>query len=236
MNADDCHDVMLAYVAGCCDEGERTHIERLLAAGDITAQAAYAEAMSVIHAVPLAIAPMAPPPELRKRVLKRCKCNPFAGYRWALYSVTGLAACLAVALITVMTRAKEVRTHWTDEQRVMASPTVHFARLDTTPVSNSSQSRGYGRMLYCPVTKMYELQVFNLQPPPPGRVYELWLITADQKKLPAKTFKISKEGRGTVMVDMPQAGAIAAAAVTDEPEGGSQTPTGTILLTGALGD
>ena len=235
MNAADCHDVMLAYVAGCCDETERVHIERLLAAGDVTAQAAYAEAISVMHAVPLAIDPIAPPPELRKRVLKRCNCKPFAAYLWAIYGVTGLAACLAVILVLAMTRPDEARKHWADEQRVMASPTVQFARLDVRPVSNGNKPHGYGRMLYCSVTKMYELQVFDLDPPPPGKVYELWLITEDQKKLPGKTFKVTQDGRGAVMVDMPQAGAIAAAAITDEPEGGSQTPTGTILLTGTLG-
>lgn len=248
MSAQDLHDLMLVYVAGCADADECRRVEIWLASGDGTAHAAYAEAMTVVHAVPLAIESIDPPAHLRGRLISRC--DGTAGkvpaitthgathniFRWPLYGMTAIAACLAVALGLSMFRHDADASHWQNVQRVMASPDVNFARMDVVPVSagGTQSARGaYGRVLYCPNTKQYEVHVFDLAPPPPGRVYELWLITSDKKPLPAGTFNV-KANRGMIMATLPPGTNVIMAAITDEPDGGSATPTGKMQLTGAL--
>jgi anti-sigma-K factor RskA len=74
--------------------------------------------------------------------------------------------------------------------------------------------------------------------PPAGRdrTYELWLITDDDRKVPAGTFDVDTEGSGMLRLEIPEGvGTIVAAAVTDEPAGGSAQPTGTIRLLGVIG-
>lgn len=76
---------------------------------------------------------------------------------------------------------------------------------------------------------------FRLKPVPQGRAYQLWFIR-DGKPVPSVTFKPESTGRMTVeQVPVPTGGKVSAAAVTLEPETGSQQPTSPILLVGSLG-
>ena len=82
-----------------------------------------------------------------------------------------------------------------------------------------------------------EWQVYTagLKPLPEGRTYELWFITPAQEKIAAGTFDVNERGEGELRASVP-AGleVIALAAVTDEPVGGSQQPTGSIHLVGEV--
>jgi anti-sigma-K factor RskA len=78
------------------------------------------------------------------------------------------------------------------------------------------------------------LNATGLKPAPPGRTYQLWWIR-DGKPVPSVTFDIDAAGAGLVKgVSVPTDGELSAAAVTEEPAGGSQQPTSPILLVGAL--
>jgi anti-sigma-K factor RskA len=78
------------------------------------------------------------------------------------------------------------------------------------------------------------LNAAGLRPPPPGRTYQLWWIR-DGKPVPSVTFDVEPGGTGLVKgVSVPTDGELSAAAVTEEPAGGSQQPTSPILLAGAL--
>jgi anti-sigma-K factor RskA len=70
----------------------------------------------------------------------------------------------------------------------------------------------------------------DLPPPPEGKVYELWAI-AGGKPLPAGLFTVDPEGKGRLTV-APLAGvtAVDVFAVTLEPAGGVQSPTGAMYL------
>ena len=79
------------------------------------------------------------------------------------------------------------------------------------------------------------LHGYRLKPVPPGRAYQLWFIR-DGKPVPSVTFKPEATGHAKVeQVDVPTDGKVSAAAITVEPETGSQRPTSPILLVGALG-
>ncbi|SRR6266540_3368391 len=74
----------------------------------------------------------------------------------------------------------------------------------------------------------------NLPPLRPGRVYQLWVVTA-QAPISAGLLRPDADGRVTAVVntpaDLPQPVAMA---VTDEPEGGVPAPTGDRYLVGSV--
>ncbi len=73
--------------------------------------------------------------------------------------------------------------------------------------------------------------VAGLPAPAPGKTYQLWLI---RKRSPAIVsggiFKPDAQGSAVIQVDA--ASAVGTVAVTEEPDGGSKTPTGPKLLIG----
>jgi len=78
------------------------------------------------------------------------------------------------------------------------------------------------------------LNAVGLKPLPAGRAYQLWWIR-DGNPVPSVTFDIEPGGTALVKgVSVPTDGELSAAAVTEEPAGGSQQPTSPILLAGAL--
>jgi len=68
-------------------------------------------------------------------------------------------------------------------------------------------------------------------PPPPGKVYELWTISAGQPR-PAGLFTVDASGRATHPV-APTRSPVDVFAVTLEPEGGVPAPTGPMVLASA---
>ncbi|HEY6947745.1 MAG TPA: anti-sigma factor [Gemmatimonadales bacterium] len=78
------------------------------------------------------------------------------------------------------------------------------------------------------------LHASKLKPVPRGRTYQLWFIQ-DGKPVPSVTFDVAPGGEAIVsQVAVPSQGLVSAAAVTEEPSGGSPQPTTPVLLVGAL--
>jgi len=78
----------------------------------------------------------------------------------------------------------------------------------------------------------------GLKPAAPGKTYELWFVSSDQKtKVAAGSFDPTPDGRATLDTKVPAniAEQVTIGAVTDEPAGGSDAqPTGSFQLLGAL--
>ena len=83
-----------------------------------------------------------------------------------------------------------------------------------------------------PKSHTIDFAVAGLLPPPPGKTYELWVVTQDQKKLPIGTFNVNAEGEGFLEATTPTT-AVALFAVTDEPKF-VQSPTGKFQLLGKI--
>ena len=78
------------------------------------------------------------------------------------------------------------------------------------------------------------LQVAGLPVPPPGKEYELWWIGAKSGPVKAALFAPSAQGDATVTSTLPPAGEqLLASAITLEPAGGVDKPTGAMYLKGA---
>ena len=164
--------------------------------------------------------------------------------RWFAYGATAVAAGLAIALTLQVQKNQSMSQQLADAavvdagfRHVGSSPFVRFAKLtsDTGATPDTNESSSVGRVLFCPVSRQYQLMVFRMTPPPQGRVYEMWLMTADKKTVvPAGTFTVDARGSATHYVKADNKIDWSIAAVTDEPTGGSPTPTGSIHLVGSL--
>lgn len=137
------------------------------------------------------------------------------------------------------TRQRESETLQREMETLKREAATARALLDTqnlTLVSLPPKEPGqaHGRILFDVANRTWHVRVFDLKPLPPGKTYELWFITPDQKKIPAGTFDVDPDGNGSIMVSVPDNVQVALTAITDEPVGGSPQPTGTVQLAGQI--
>ena len=76
----------------------------------------------------------------------------------------------------------------------------------------------------------------NLPPLPAGRVYQLWVASPDGQRMSAGLLTwTDKAGNGYTLIKCPETlSRWQSFGVTEEPSGGSQTPTGSRLLGGPI--
>ena len=113
---------------------------------------------------------------------------------------------------------------------VLTAPTAQRVTLTTgkTPPAPSA------RAVYLASRGALVLQASNMQPLPPNKTYELWVIPASGAPIPAGTFQPDASGSGSVVMPwIPQGVQAKAFGITVENAGGSQTPTMPIILSGA---
>jgi anti-sigma-K factor RskA len=111
------------------------------------------------------------------------------------------------------------------------------ARIGVVNAAVGDTTRRRGRVVVDPQRKQVQVFVFDLEPPPPGRTYQLWLLPADGgAPVPATIFKVEASGRATVAAAVPGAMNIAGAAISEEATGGSVTGKPDVLkLVGKAG-
>jgi Anti-sigma-K factor rskA/Putative zinc-finger len=91
-----------------------------------------------------------------------------------------------------------------------------------------------GRMFWDPATNRWTFFAHNLPAVREGREYQLWLVTTDDRKIPAGTFRPDQGGAAVVQATYALAAdSLAAVAVTEEPAGGLPQPSGAIVIAGA---
>ncbi len=115
-----------------------------------------------------------------------------------------------------------------DRIRRMQSPQVQVASLAGTP----AQASAVGRLFLDRKAGVVDFAVAGLSAPPPGKTYELWVVTSDQKKVPVGVFSVDGNGEGFLEAPVSTT-AVVLAAVTDEPRLMPQ-PTGHFQLTGKV--
>lgn len=78
------------------------------------------------------------------------------------------------------------------------------------------------------------LQISGLAPLAAGQRYQLWYYPKlDQKPIPGGTFVLDAQGIGFMLIPS-DVGTFTTLGISREPETGSQTPTGPILVTGTV--
>jgi anti-sigma-K factor RskA len=126
------------------------------------------------------------------------------------------------------------REHPTDALQValelLTSPHVALHQLSSTDEAPGAQAR----LLVAPEHDRAVLYAAGLAPLPSDRIYQLWLLCAGRPE-DAGVFTVDRAGRGWLVVRAHrQLGHFEAAAITQEPAGGSPGPTTPILVMGTL--
>ena len=139
-------------------------------------------------------------------------------------------------------RLEEQRRELTEVQTQLAQAREVASLLHSRSVqlvsmqASEPQPEAWGRIVWDRTQGVWQLYTFDMSPAGPDRTYELWFITADDRKIPAGTFDVDSTGVGALRVVLPDGlGDVAVAAITDEPAGGVPQPTGSIQLVAELG-
>ncbi len=237
-------ELMLGHVAGVLDLADEQQVVEHLAEGCEPCTRALATAQNLLAEVVGSIPPQSPPATERAKLMRRVTAergaSPATGRPYALAAalIAALVALTWQYLLVQNARHEQVHlaaqlnqreTDISDLRRMLGSETLRMVSL------GDEKTRSHGRILWDTEHQQWHVYVFDLAPPPPGRTYELWFITPDQKKLPGPTFDVDASGRAVVVADVPQGlDQIAVAAITDEPRGGVAVPTGNVHLAGAV--
>jgi anti-sigma-K factor RskA len=114
--------------------------------------------------------------------------------------------------------------------RVLMSPDLQLTRL-----APAGPARGAGGVVAVShASRAAMIQAFGLPPTPPGKSYELWWITKEGGPTRAGLFHTQVGRTAVASASMPPVGQrVMLAAVTLEPAGGVDKPTGPMYLKGA---
>ena len=108
---------------------------------------------------------------------------------------------------------------------ILTSPESQTVTIGDTGV----QPGAYGSVTIHNVTQTAVVSVANLNPLEQDRVYQLWLIQ-DDEPVSAGIFNVGEDGQETLLVPYGDVGPFDAIGVSIEPDGGSEEPTGDIVL------
>jgi hypothetical protein len=169
-------------------------------------------------------------------------------HRVAVWTAWGAVAALLVVAISLGLQVERLNERLRDEAvrnamlaesndhakevlEVMTAPTAQ--RVVLTPAMTPAVP--IGRAVYLPARGGLVFQANNLKKLPEGKTYELWVIPANgSAPIPAGLFRPDAAGNASVMLPQIPWGVPAKAfGVTIEKDGGSETPTAPIILSGA---
>lgn len=110
---------------------------------------------------------------------------------------------------------------------VLSSPSPRVLQLE-----GQEPAPGSSATIYWDVQGNRWVVTADLPPAPEGKVYQLWFVTS-QAKISAGLIHPDQSGHGFIALQFPpDIGPLAAAAITLEPEGGSEQPTSAIYVLG----
>ena len=218
--ASECCGDATAYLLGALESAEAERFHRH-AKSCAVCREELAALQVVVDTLPLT-APQHPAPRaLRRRIMRDVRSDsvstpqsarrqrrfPLAPSRYVPRSVLAgaLAAIVALAIFGGL------------ELAAGGSTAARTIRASVTGVPGSAQLRISGGHA--------ELIVNHLSPPPPGRIYELWIKRGNRAPSPTKAlFSVTESGAADVGVPG-GIGGVSAIMVTPEPAGGSLVPT-----------
>jgi anti-sigma-K factor RskA len=217
-----------AYAVGALEPASRLEFERHVA--DCAACTAEARSLGDIAAlVGASVAPAEPSPFARARLMqavtkgRRERTGP-----WWIAAAALIIVAIGLAAYALQLRGR-VTTLQARLDAVLTAPDL--ARIDLT--GQSVAPRATARAFWSR-SRGLVFSASQLPPLPSGRVYQLWVVTA-QAPISAGLLKPDRDGRITVVVETPQdLPNPAAMAVTIEPDGGVPAPTGVKFLVGLV--
>lgn len=162
------------------------------------------------------------------RSLSRLPRPWLAAAAMTLVSVGAIVWALAL-LGQTHDRAREIRAQATEIAQIRQDANATAFTMSATADGPNAAN---GTFFFSSRQPQAVLLVQGLKPPAQGRVYQLWYLNGATAPNPGGTFDIDQNGNGfVVMASGP--GSFTGVALTQEPAGGSTTPTLPILMQGA---
>jgi anti-sigma-K factor RskA len=200
----------------------------------------------------LSVAGPVPPGRARQRLMDAVAHEPrrtasSTQRSWWTFVPWVAAAALTVGLVVVWLQNSDLQREIAGLRNDSAQQSAELQRardvvstltatdaMRVTLVAAKTPPQPQGKAIYVRDRSSLIFLASNLQPLPPEKAYELWLIPTSGAPIPAGVFKPDARGSATVVNPPLPAGVQAKAfAITAEPEGGSASPTMPILLIGA---
>ena len=228
MTPADAHDVRraqaAAYVLDALTGEERADFEaHLLTCGDCAAEAR--SLGSVATALAMSVQPARPAPAVRARIL--AQLAPRASRLiapWLLLAAASVLCAVGLTAYAVLLRGRAVAL----EAVLAASDLVRVELAGQTIAPRASARAFWSR------SRGLVFTASNLPPLPAGRIYQLWIVTA---QMPVGAGLLKPRGDGAVhavLATSPELSQPVAMALTIEPEGGVAAPTGDKYLVGIV--
>ena len=170
--------------------------------------------------------------------------------RRSMFELLPVAAAVVMLLITILLWRENVKlrrridyAHATlahTQQQFAEAQHIIDAMHDNTAmqvtlVAAKEEPRPYGRAVYSWKHERVVMMASNLKQPPAGMTYQLWMVPmTGGKPMPAGTFMPDERGNAVLVVPCCHGGEAAKAfAVTMEHDGGSDTPTMPMVMSGS---
>jgi anti-sigma-K factor RskA len=241
------------YALGLLDAADRARFEAELER-DPALQRSLAATVDALAALAVSQA-VTPPAQLKARVMAQLPQGaapsgvlPFRGSPARSRAPLWLGAALAASLMLVAGLSRELQRARSEAREAHAASATQgrlLAQRDsligllvdpataTVALATTGTAKPVIRAYINRSRRSLTLAATALETLPTGRAYQLWFIV-DGKPVPSVTFTSDSAGHALVSgVTMP-AGAIAAAAITEEPAGGSTAPTTKPIFVGKL--
>lgn len=239
-----CHhaDTVAAFLLGALPDAERREFEAHLG-NCAQCREDVADLRLVTDALPLAVPPVAPPAELRERLMETVRAEaevlraagpaadrpsaaPRRRFTFPFGRTFAVAAAAAAAVGIAVGFGVGSATNGGTTRTVVQVRTVQAAVSGPAAPSGAATIVERGGVA--------TLQVRGLPLPPPGKVYEVWLVRRGAAA-PAPTdalFSVSHGGSGRVA--LPSVQNVTTVLVTAEPDGGSRAPTSRPFISASL--
>ena len=231
MTCDERKDLLLLYAAGQLEPAEREALRAHLSTGCPACAGNLAEAEAIVSQLATNVTPIAPPPTavdaLMRRIGSESDRRPAATAErswWTRPLVSTLVAAGVAVLVTtavLLHVTRDARSFW------------RSSSLTTVALNSPTQPNARGQVWWDRERQQWRVTVRDLAPAPAGREYELWFIPQGGTPMRSQTFQVGRDGTSEFVVAVPpEVGDLATAAITDEPLGGTDAPTGKIHLAG----
>ena len=214
-------DSLASFALGALPEDERSQLERHLATCHDCRREAD-ELAVVVAELPQATEPVAPPPELRSRIMaiveaeasERSQTSASPAQRGFLSALLRPRAALVAASVLLLAGLGAGIALTGDPQGSWQAEVVMAEASAELDMASDHAT----------------LAVRGMPPPPTGRVYQVWLQRGAGAPRPTQAlFTVSPSGDAKVHVEGRMKG-VDAVLVTDEPKGGSRAPTRSPLI------
>ncbi|MGI8785715.1 MAG: anti-sigma factor [Acidobacteriota bacterium] len=246
----------LEYTLRTLPEEQVREMEGHLQVGCARCEAELREIGATLADLPYALSAQALPSDLKERTMKKIEAAAAGaaavrGPGTGLWRVWAIAASLAAIVLgwqlyVVRRNTDELRQQiagYRDQievlqqasqeldnvRRLISDPSLRVVQMKG--LQEAPEARGY--VFVTPPSRQAIVYFWKMPALTAGRIYELWTIDNSQPRK-AGLFSVDRDGFGKVNVSSEvDLSGVDTWAVTGEPEGGVESPTGTIVIAGA---